>query len=59
MNKYYYRVRGLRPVLNPRSKAIIKKTVVATGPDDALAQFSAGHNVRFERYTFQMGARVS
>lgn len=59
MNKYYYRVRGFRPVLNPRNKTVVKKTVIATGPDDALAQFSAGHAVKFERYTFQMGARVS
>lgn len=59
MNKYYYRVRAVRPVLNPRSKATIKKTVVATGPVDALAQFSAGHTVKFEHYTFQIGGRVS
>lgn len=59
MNKYYYRVRGFRPVLNPRNKTIVKKTVIATGPNDALALFSAGHNVLFERYTFQIGGRVS
>jgi len=59
MNKYYYRVRGFRPMLNPRNKTVIKKTVVATGPDDALAQFNAGHAVKFECYAFQIGGRVA
>lgn len=58
LHKYYCRVRAFRPVLNPRDKTIVKKTYVAYGAEDALHQFNAEVPVKFERYTFQMGARV-
>lgn len=59
LHKYYCRVRAFRPVLNPRNKNIVKRTVVAYGAEDALFQFNQQVPVQFEHYTFQMGGRVS